>query len=533
MVKIEIIDTFSGAGGTTEGFEQARAGKKKIARVIACINHDPVAIESHRANHKKAMHFTEDIKNFDVKKFPAYSKNAIRFLWASLECTNFSNAKGGKPREADSRTLANHLFRYIEHLEPDYIGIENVREFMSWGELDRNGKPISRDKGKDYLKWINKVKSYGYEYDWRLLNSADYGAYTSRTRLFIIFAKKGLPIKFPEPTHSKKGDTALFKTKKWKAVKDVLDFSDEGISIFGRKKELSEKTLGRIYEGLEKFIPGDENFIVKYMGNNQKTGINTGKSINVPLNTITTQNRLGVVKVNKLFAYSYISEAAKDLKEPFYTITTQPQHAIVNAEYLINYNHTSKTNDINLPAPTLLTKDKYAKIKPVYFMDYQYSEGQKNKSIELPSGSLTTIPKQNIVRVEKAFIMNRQYNNIGSSIEKPGQTIIASQGKRPQYLIVTELGELAIEIYETDSNVIKKIKRFMAEHGLIDVKMRMLKVPELLKIQGFPDGYILKGNQTQQKKYIGNSVVPLMSKKLIEALYQVLHNKGLIIRKAA
>ena len=82
-------------------------------------------------------------------------------LWASLECTNFSRAKGGQPRDADSRTLAEHLFRYIEALTPDYIQIENVEEFMSWGDLDENGKPISRDKGRLYTNWVDNVKATG------------------------------------------------------------------------------------------------------------------------------------------------------------------------------------------------------------------------------------------------------------------------------------------------------------------------------------------------------------------------------------
>jgi DNA (cytosine-5)-methyltransferase 1 len=38
-------------------------------------------------------------------------------LHASLECTNFSKAKGGQPRDADSRTLAEHLFRYIDVID--------------------------------------------------------------------------------------------------------------------------------------------------------------------------------------------------------------------------------------------------------------------------------------------------------------------------------------------------------------------------------------------------------------------------------
>lgn len=163
-------------------------------------------------------------------------------LWASLECTNFSRAKGGLPRDADSRTLAEHLFRYIEALAPDYIQIENVEEFMSWGDLDENGKPISRDKGRLYTNWVDNVKAYGYKFDHRILNAADYGAYTSRKRFFGIFAKSYLPIVWPKSTHSKTGGGDLFGSlEKWKPVKDVLDFDDEGESIFNRKNRFHLK----------------------------------------------------------------------------------------------------------------------------------------------------------------------------------------------------------------------------------------------------------------------------------------------------
>ena len=125
-------------------------------------------------------------------------------LWASLECTNFSRAKGGQPRDADSRTLAEHLFRYIEALTPDYIQIENVEEFMSWGDLDENGKPISRDKGRLYTNWVDNVKAYGYKFDHRILNAADYGAYTRKSvssgylpnRTYLLYGRS-LPTQRP------------------------------------------------------------------------------------------------------------------------------------------------------------------------------------------------------------------------------------------------------------------------------------------------------------------------------------------------
>jgi DNA (cytosine-5)-methyltransferase 1 len=58
----------------------------------------------------------------------------------------------------------------------------------------------------------------------------------------------------------------------------------------------------------------------------------------------------------------------------------------------------------------------------------------------------------------------------------------------------------------------------MSIYGLVDIKMRMLRVLELLKIQGFPDEYKLEGNQSDQKKFIGNSVCPIVVKKWCEAL---------------
>lgn len=143
-IKLLYIDLFCGAGGTTTGVEQAELNGQACAKVIACVNHDVNAIASHQANHPDTLHFTEDIRTLDLTELTIHLNrmrvkypNALVVLWASLECTNFSKAKGGQPRDADSRTLAEHLFRYIEQLDPDYIQIENVEEFMAmYGIMD-------------------------------------------------------------------------------------------------------------------------------------------------------------------------------------------------------------------------------------------------------------------------------------------------------------------------------------------------------------------------------------------------------------
>lgn len=542
-MKLLYIDLFCGAGGTSTGVENARYEGRQCAKVIGCANHDANAIASHAANHPDAMHFTEDIRTLELSPLIAHIAkmrklypDAFVVLWASLECTNFSKAKGGQPRDADSRTLAEHLFRYIEAINPDYIQIENVEEFMSWGDLDENGKPISKDAGRLYQQWVANVCGYGYRFVHRILNSADYGAYTSRRRFFGIFAKGSLPIVFPEPTHSKEGAAGLFgRLHRWKPVREVLDFSDEGESIFGRKKPLVDATLERIYAGLIKFVAGGkEAFMVKW-NSMSRAGKYHAPGIDEPCPTVATQSRLGVAQVSFLSKYYGGSPEGKSVsvEEPAGAITTRDHHSFITAYYGNGHNHS-----IDEPAPTLTTKDRLA------FVDMQYGNGTPC-DIETPAPTVTTNPKHQLVTC-KPWIMNTSFKNTGSSIDEPAQTVtanrkwhylmnpqfqsaggsvdspcftlIARMDKMPPYLIQTEQGEMAIVIEPDDSPAMVKIKQFMALYGIIDIKMRMLRIPELKRIMGFPSDYVLVGTQADQKKFIGNAVEVNMARVLCEAL---------------
>lgn len=584
MSKIFYIDLFSGAGGTTTGIHMAGENVK----VLACVNHDTNAIESHKANHPECIHFVEDVRDWNV--VVALSKLVAKtrrehpeckiILWASLECTNYSKAKGGLPRDADSRTLAHALYMYAEELEPDGIDIENVREFMSWGPLDENGRPLSKLNGRDYIRWIKKMKSYGYDYDWKLLNAADFGAYTSRERYFGQFAKKGMPLVWPEPTHSKKPVTGgLFPNlKKWKPVREVLDLIDEGESIFTRKKPLSENTLKRIYAGLVKFVAnGEDLFIKKYF-----SGRPWGKVISVegPAGTVTTTDHHSPVFI-KRYNGGNPNEKVKSVELPIGSISTSNRHAIVkpcflshyygngfstsinqpcptlrtkDSAYLVDYQYKSNSHSLDKPAPTLVTKDKFATVRPkfftsyysgggqltgidqpgptltgvpkqrltsVLFMDQQFGQSKPN-GIDRPAGTLTANPKLNLVSA-KPWLMNTSFNNVGSSLNNPAPVITAS--RKHHYLLNANHANpvFAIPFFDHENETMKKIRLFMAVHGIIDIKMRMLKIPELLKIQGFPEDYKLKGTKTQQKKYIGNAVVPMVAKAIVQTKAAVLH----------
>jgi DNA (cytosine-5)-methyltransferase 1 len=557
------IDLFCGAGGTSSGVEYARLDGRKCAEVVACVNHDANAIRSHKANHPHTLHFTEDIRTLELspmvkhleKKRRQYPKAKV-VLWASLECTNFSKAKGGQPRDADSRTLADHLFRYIDALQPDYIQIENVEEFMCWGALDENGKPVSRDQGSDYLRWVRQVQAYGYDFDWHVLNAADFGAYTSRKRFFGLFARKGLPIAFPQQTHAKSTtafasqvEANLFPNqyKPWNPVREVLDLDDDGESIFVRRKPLCEKTLERIYAGLVKFVAGGkkqhETFMLRY---NTVRPQDTVKSIEEPCGVVTTENRFAKVKcqfLSKQFSGDPDSKNI-DIEQPAGTVTTIDHHALVSSKFITeyyggaNHNHSIEepattvttmgrhafvtayygngfNSSIDSPAPTVTTKDRISLVS-TKFIANEYSGGGQISSIEQPNPAVLTTPKQKIVSAQ--YLMNPQYQSDGGSIDNPCFTLIARMDKMPPYLITTKEGVVGIAIYESDSPWTRRVKEFMAAYGIVDICMRMLNIGELKRIMGFPTDYVLIGTQAEQKKYIGNAVEVNMSRVLCEAL---------------
>lgn len=513
------IDLFCGAGGVTSGVMKAVKNGKRISDVIACVNHDQWAIASHKANHNGVLHFTEDIRTLDIEpivmlvnQIRVTEPDAVICLWASLECTNFSKAKGGQPRDADSRTLAEHLFRYIEGLNPDMIYIENVEEFMSWGPLDENGKPISKREGCDYIRWTNQVQTYNYNFDWRILNAADYGAYTSRRRFFAQFAKPWITIKWPTPTHSKEPkQTSLFDNlKKYKPVRDVLDLSDEGNSIF-RDKALSDKTYERIYAGLIKYVAGMNKsaFLSKYF-----SGRPDGKNITIdgPAGAIKCVDSHSLIKPVFLDKYHGMGEPI-GLDGPASTITTKDRLSLINAEYFLDKQYSGEHNhqSIDIPAGTVLTTDKHALVKITPFVINMNSSTAPSISVDSPSPTVTT--------VRTHYLINPSWGGNSQAVDRPCCVVVARQDKAPLYVVAVKHGSVAIPVYESDSEIVIRIKEFMALYDITDIKMRMLKVIELKRIQGFDEAYVLLGNQSQQKKMIGNSCEVNQIKSIVEASF--------------
>lgn len=492
-----LVDLYAGGGGTTLSAEKSGFGK-----VIAAVNHDEICIKSHKKNFSnEVLHLREDTRLVNVHELAQYVYKmrqkyplAKVILWASLECTHFSQAKGGQARDADSRTLALDLERYIRAISPDYVKIENVKEFLSWGDLDENGKPVSKYAGKHYQNWVWSIEKMGYRYDYRLLNAADFGAATTRIRYFGIFAKNGLPISFPEPTHKSKKSGDLFPLPPWRPVSECLDLNDHGTSIFEKRKTPVPATLRRLLKGLKKFAATRKQLVM-------------------------TCNNPGY---------------CKSVDEPCSTVTTAGHKMLITPVFLNTfYGSGGSVVGLDSPCPTLTTKDRVmlasVKFAPSGFLMSHYSQSPGFRLLQEPAQTVTTINKLCFVSLrfdyQSSFLVNPQFDNNGRSISDPCPTVIATQKSRPLSLCIpVRRGSPKWEIKDGDCPDMIALKNFMREHGIVDIYTRMLKVIELKRIQGFPDDYILLGKQEEQKKMIGNSVEVYVGCSLFTATGMAIRN---------
>lgn len=509
-----IIDCFAGGGGASVGIEMALGRPVDIA-----INHDEQAIRMHKTNHPQTLHLTEDIFKVDLEKY--VHGQHVALMWASPDCTSHSKAKGGQPRKQGLRILPWAVYKHARKILPDVIIMENVEEIQQWGPLDENGKPIPERKGEEYQKFISSMKSIGYDFDSRELVAADYGAPTTRKRWYAIFRRDGKSIVWPEPTHSKTGTNGK---KKWVPVSSVLNFSDLGNSIFGRKKPLAENTMRRTARGLEKFVFNNpEPFIIQvnHSGDNFR-----GQSIHEPMPTITQKHGFGVITpyIMQIGQTGFTDDRNRSMNEPLSTIVTKNEHCMI-APLLIQY-HSETTKKgvrgqaVTDPLQTIDTSNRYGLV--IAFLEKFYKSGT-GQSLAEPIHTITTSPghfgQVSVLAVDwkelqaagideetaqkatwvSQFIMEYYGCGIGQSLNDPLHTVVT----KDRFALITVLGN---------------------EYAILDIFLRMLTPEELKLAQGFPKDYIIDRDYNWQKypvceqvKRIGNSVVPIMAEALVSS----------------
>lgn len=354
-----VADLFCGAGGSSTGARRAMDALG-LRMVLTCVNHWPLAIETHQLNHPEARHYCQDVAS--LRPTEAVPEGYLDLLMASPTCTHHSRARGGKPTSDQQRQDPWHVVTWLTELRVKRLLVENVPEFVEWGPVNvRTGKRVRSRKGEYFLAWVNAIRALGYRVDWRLLNAADYGDATTRQRFFLIARSDGKPIRWPEPSHCRGGVSTMFgDLKPWRAAREVIDWSIEGRSIFDRKRPLQPKTIARILAGAQKF-KWPEPFLV-ILRNNA-----TASSIDGPLKTISaggSHHALAQPMAVPFVLAQGGGGSPRHVAEPLPTIVGAGAVSVTEPMISPYYGASATCVSVTNPLPTVTTKARFGVVEP-------------------------------------------------------------------------------------------------------------------------------------------------------------------------
>lgn len=574
---------FAGMGGGCDGLEEAGF------HVHLAINHDPIAVAVHQKRHPHTKHLRCDV--FEVCPREATKGRGVRVLHASPDCTHFSVAKGGKPVSKRRRSLAWVVCRWAGTVRPETITLENVKEIQTWGPLiakrcEKTGRvmkldktvaakgervpieqqwliPDPRHKGRIWKAWLKHMHGLGYSYDGRVLNCADFGIHTIRTRYFGVAQADGSPIIWPERTHAPRKMAKKLGLKPWLGVHEVIDWLLPVKSIFGRAKELADATKRRTARGVMRYvINAARPFIVPIT----HSGHDRVHSVDEPLRTITTAHRGELSVAVPSLAKFRTGAIGSDITDPMPTFTANSFHkrpggavplglmsaTMIQSGYGERAGQSPRILDIEEPAATQVASGSKAAViaaslqrhfgesvgadveepLPVFtpngqgksalvaaFMA-QHNDGPKAgdnvRSVEDPASTITTSGSQQGV-VAAHMLALRGTNKEGRNARDPAATITAGgnhAGLVLGFLQAYYSGNGGYEqtlddplgaLTQKARHGLVTVKVKGAEYVLTDIGMRMLEPEEGAAAHGFkkgslPDTITLDGKEVRLTK---------------------------------
>jgi DNA (cytosine-5)-methyltransferase 1 len=490
-----VCDNFAGGGGASTGIRLAIGRDPDIA-----INHNAEALSMHMANHPDTRHYCEDV--WDVDPRVACKGQPVGLVWFSPDCKHFSKAKGGKPVSKKVRGLAWLAVKWAKLVRPRIICLENVEEFQTWGPLTEENMPCPKRKGETFRTFVGVLQRLGYAVEWRELKACDYGAPTTRKRLFLIARCDGQPIVWPERTHG-------FGKLPYRTAAECIDWSLPCPSIFTRTRPLAENTLRRIARGIQKYvIDCADPFIVglAHGEHKERAGLRA-HAITEPVRTIHAGGGNYALVVPGLISTRNGEREGQEprtrpVTQPFTTVTAQGSQGALIAAFLAKQNGVGEKMVIGQPliepCHTITATDQKALVTSSIIKLQQNSIGQDMRE------PLHTVMAGAARFAEVRAFLLKFYSEGGQwqSLRDPMHTIPT----KDRLALVTVAGE---------------------DYAIVDIGLRMLTPRELFKAQGFPADYIIGDNpyqnlvlsKTAQVRMVGNSVSPPLAEALVRANY--------------
>ncbi len=510
-----VVDFFCGGGGAGTGLEMGLGRTVNVAK-----NHSPQAISMHTVNHPSAKHFTTDV--FEGDPDTECGGKAVGWFHMSPDCTHHSQAAGGQPRKREIRNLSWIGLKWAGMKRPRVISLENVKQILQWGRLiakrdKETGRVVTLDqvphptkkgattnrvaapgervpvsnqflvpdpkqRGRTWRRFVALLEGMGYVVEWKVIRACDFGAPTSRERLFMIARCDGQPIVWPEPTHAKNPSKGQ---QKWKTAADCIDFTDLGKSIFGRKKDLAPATLRRVAKGMKKFvIDSAAPFIVPIANWSGETV----QSADEPLRTITSYPKGGAFSVVSPIiapATHQGSDRINDPLEPLPTVTcanrgelTLISPTLIQSGYGERPGQEPRVPGLDQPLGTVVAGGVKHALAAAHLVKFRFNDAGKALDEPLPtitSGGNYQRPAgaAHAMGISTVFMaqMNGGFNTtVAKSIEDP-MTTVTNTGSQQQ-LAVANLVHLRGNCDARDLNdPLHTVSAGGQHHGLVSAFM--------------------------------------------------------------
>lgn len=197
---MRFLDVFSGIGGFRAGLEKAGH---------TCVGHiekDVFARKSYSSIYdiKENEYDRKDIT--EIEDFTEL-RGKVDLLCGGFPCQSFSMAGRRKGFDDVRGTMFFYLAKILEQAKPQFLLFENVKGLLS------------HDKGETFKTIITRLDDLGYDVEWQLLNSKNFGVPQNRERVYIIGYLRGsggrkiLPIRETSKQVDVNGYTATIPTK--------------------------------------------------------------------------------------------------------------------------------------------------------------------------------------------------------------------------------------------------------------------------------------------------------------------------------
>lgn len=247
------VSLFSGGGGFDIGCSMA--GYK----IIFSSDLEPICKETSQLNLDLSSSFyhtgcISEVSEGLIKEATGFGRGEIDLLTGGPPCPPFSKSRfyrEEKPRgildPLAQLTIGSYL-RLVDELRPKNLIFENVFGF------------IYKPQQEAFNILVSSLSEMGYTYDWKVVNSADYGVPQIRER-FVLVASSDGPARIPQPTHSKDSalsDLPLFNDQRarWVTAAEAIGDLDTAMEY-----DIPGHYAGGQYHELLKQVPPGDNYL--------------------------------------------------------------------------------------------------------------------------------------------------------------------------------------------------------------------------------------------------------------------------------